>query len=67
MSIFFTKNKLAIIKAVPIKRPGTIPATNILPIETPAIAPYTTKGILGGIITPMAPDVAIKADGIPFP
>ena len=33
--------------------PGMIPAIKSLPIETPAILPYSTKAMLGGIIGPI--------------
>jgi hypothetical protein len=41
--------------------PGIIPAINISPTDTPAITPYKTKGILGGIMTPMVPAAAVIA------
>ena len=45
----------------PVMMPGTIPLINRSPMETWAEMPYTTKGLLGGIITPMQPAAATSA------
>ena len=41
--------------------PGTIPAMNMSPIETPVMEAYTTKAILGGMTMAMELAVAINA------
>ena len=41
--------------------PGTIPLMNRSPMETCAEMPYTTKGLLGGIMTPTQPAAATRA------
>jgi hypothetical protein len=56
-----------IIKDKPIIIPGIIPARNRLPIETLPITPYKTNGILGGIMTPIAPAEAVNAAANPLP
>src|SRR5688572_21339186 len=49
----------------PIKTPGRIPPRKSPPIETCAMAPYTTIVMLGGMIAPIVPAVAIKAAANP--
>lgn len=41
--------------------PGTTPAMNRAPIDTPAITPYMTKGTLGGITGPMQLEAPVIA------
>ena len=47
----------AAISETAISNPGTKPARNSLPTDTPAILPYTTSGMLGGMIGPMVAEV----------
>ena len=49
------------ISASPMRIPGTIPAMNMSPMETPVMEAYTTKAILGGMTMAMELDVAIRA------
>ena len=42
------------------------PAMNNLPMDTSATTPYTTKAMLGGIMMPMAPALAISAEEKPL-
>src|SRR5665648_1288845 len=59
-----------IIKKLAINMPGIIPAINNSPIDVPDTTPYTTMGILGGIIVPRQPLTAVnpaeKSVGNPF-
>ena len=43
-----------------------MPATKILPMDTSAITPYTTKAMLGGMMMPIAPALAIRAEEKPL-
>lgn len=45
--------------------PGKMPPRNRPPIDTCAIAPYTTITMLGGMMAPMVPAVAINAAAKP--
>ncbi|MPN36647.1 hypothetical protein SDC9_184157 [bioreactor metagenome] len=45
----------------PIMMPGSIPAIKSSPTEAPETTPYMTKGIDGGIITPIEPAAAVSA------
>lgn len=46
---------------MPISKPGTTPARNMSPIDTPAMTPYTTIGTLGGMMMPVSPAAAMIA------
>ena len=52
---------MVIIKVIPMKIPGRIPAINKLPMETFATNPYTINGMDGGIMTPNSPEEAVIA------
>ena len=56
-----TSNITTMISASPMRIPGTIPAMNMSPIETPVMEAYTTKAILGGMTMAMELAVAINA------
>jgi hypothetical protein len=56
---------MVIINAMPISTPGMIPPRKSPPIETCAMAPYTTIVMLGGMIAPIVPAVAIRAAAKP--
>src|SRR5699024_5587707 len=54
------------INAIPKRIPGIIPARNMEPIDTVPTTPYITKGILGGINTPIEPAEAVIAAANPL-
>ena len=52
----------AAMSAAPMMSPGMTPALKRSPMETPeAMEPYTTKVMEGGMMTPMAPALAMRA------
>ena len=42
----------------PIRMPGSTPARNRLPVDTPVAREYSTKGMEGGMTTPRPPATA---------
>ena len=61
ISCLFASRSTTITSATPIRIPGTIPAINISPMETPVMDAYTTNAILGGMTIAMELAVAINA------
>jgi len=56
-------------RASPTRIPGIIPPMKRPPMEIPAVTPRMIMGILGGMIMPMDPAVAITlvAISLPYP
>ena len=50
-----------IIRVAPIITPGTMPATNRRPMDSPVTSEYTMNEMLGGMMTPMVHEASVSA------